>query len=74
MIMFPNDPRAIRGVKRPTSNKIVNAFTAQVHEWGSPCDEHEAGCPACEAWALFNKSFAVPSIDDVMVAIKGETK
>lgn len=74
MIMLPNDPRAIRGVKRPTSNKIVNTFTAQVHEWGSPCDEFEADCPACRAWAMFNKSFTVPSSDEVMLIIKGETK
>jgi len=74
MIMLPNDPRAIRGFKRPTTNKLINAFTAQVDEWGTPCDEYEAGCPACEAWALFNKTFTVPSSDEVMLIIKGETK
>ena len=74
MIMLPNDPRAIRGFKRPTTNKLINAFTAQVDEWGTPCNEYEADCPACRAWAMFNKSFTVPSSDEVMLIIKGETK
>jgi hypothetical protein len=71
MIILPNHPLAVRGIKRPTKNKLVNAFTAQVDEWGAPCDEHHAGCPACEAWALFNKTLSVPSADEVMAATMG---
>jgi len=74
MIILPDNPLAVRGIKRHTSNKLVNAFTAQVDEWGTPCDEHHAGCPACEAWALFNKTLRVPSADAVMAATIEATK
>ena len=81
MVIMPNDPRAIRGnFNRPRTNKLVNVVTEQVDTWGEPCDHYEAGCHVCEAWKLFDKNFAAPSVDEVMAVIKtlrlntGETK
>jgi hypothetical protein len=71
MELMPNDPRAIRGnFNRPRTNKMVNVVTSQVATWGEPCDEYEAGCPVCEAWKLFDKNFAAPSVDEVLAVIK----
>lgn len=39
-------------------------------EWGEKCPEYEAGCPACEAWRLFEGRFglSVPTCEEVSEA------
>lgn len=65
MIITANDPRAIRGIKRKVP-KIAVPLADMVDYWGARCDEYEHGCPACTAWKLFDKSWFVPSDDDVL--------
>lgn len=41
-----------------------------VAEWGERCDEHEDGCPTCEAWKLWDfLPGEVPPIEEVMACM-----
>ena len=44
------------------------AYSDMVAEWGPRCDEVAAGCPACEAWALFDAEGVVPTAEQVLQA------
>ena len=65
MVITPDNPIAIRGIKRKVP-KIAVPLANMVEHWGARCDEYEYGCFACTAWKLFDKSFSVPSDEDVL--------
>jgi hypothetical protein len=53
MTLFPDDPRAIRGIKRNVP-KIAIPLARMVEHWGVKCDTFEPECACCKAWALFD--------------------
>jgi len=65
MIILPNHPLAVRGIKRKVPPEF-KPVADMVQEWGAPCDTYEQGCPACEAWALFHKTGRMPSAKQVL--------
>jgi hypothetical protein len=64
MVITPDNPMAIRGIRRAVP-KIAVPLADLVEYWGARCEEYEHGCPTCTAWKLFDASFVVPSDDDV---------
>ena len=65
MVITQNNPLAIRGIRRKVPSLAV-PLANMVEEWGARCDDYEQGCPACTAWKLFDKSWFIPTVDDVM--------
>ena len=65
MVITPDNPMAIRGIRRAVP-KIAVPLANMVEHWGTRCDEYEHGCPACTAWKLFDRSWIVPSDEDVL--------
>lgn len=65
MVITQNNPLAIRGIRRKVPSLAV-PLANMVEEWGTRCDDYEQGCPACVAWKLFDKSWFIPTVDDVM--------
>lgn len=48
--------------------QTADAQAAMVAEWGPRCDEVEAGCPACAAWAMFDANGTLPTSEQVFQA------
>jgi hypothetical protein len=71
MVIDSNSPLAIRGIKRNVP-AIAVPLAEMVDYWGSPCDEHEQGCPACTAWSLFNETGKFATDDQVNLKLKEE--
>jgi len=69
MIMDPNDPRAIRGIRRPVP-KIAEPLVQMVDYWGPECDDFDPGCACCQAWQLFNHHYRMPTDIEVSDAVE----
>jgi len=61
-------------------NNFVKEAIAQY--WGEPCDDYDAGCPTCRAWAEYDTSQAVkeevreyymPKIKNIFTRLHGGT-
>lgn len=49
-------------------SKLNHPYMTQF--WGDRCPEYYPGCPACEAWALFDeKGGIMPSEDEVALRV-----
>jgi hypothetical protein len=40
----------------------VDQTRAMQAEWGMPCDDHDAECPACQAWDAFRLKIGASKI------------
>ena len=69
MIIDQNSPLAIYSIKRTKSLRkapsVVQELAMTVDYWGVKCDEYEAGCPTCKAWAIFESTLICPTDDQV---------
>ena len=52
-VLFPDDPRAIRGIHRKVP-KVAEPLAQMVDYWGVQCEDYEPDCLCCKAWKLFD--------------------
>jgi len=71
MVIDNNHPLARHAVNRKNSlrkaPKIVQELAKTVDYWGAKCEDYEAGCPACKAWAIFESTLICPTDNQVYV-------
>ena len=65
MVIDQKHPLAVHSIKRMRSLRkapsIVQELAKTVDQWGTKCDEYEAGCPICEAWKIFDATLKCPT-------------
>jgi hypothetical protein len=66
MVIDNNNPMAIRGIKRKVP-KMAIPIADMVEYWGVQCDDFEPKCHCCKAWAIFNLTGKVPSVEEVQL-------
>jgi len=71
MVITPDNPIAIRGIKRKVP-KMAIPIANMVEYWGVQCDDFEPECLCCKAWGLFNLTGKVPS-EEAVGGFTGET-
>ena len=58
-VRFDLEMMGMRSLRKAPS--IVQELAKTVDQWGTKCDEYEAGCPICEAWKIFDATLKCPT-------------